>query len=189
MQRGKSSCILHRVAKHSSCSHSHSKYASIVGRAAHIETGSPCSKSSTPRITRTNTNAYQQHLNAAALDESGNSLAAGRRRSTVHRRAVRVLGIGDGVLQRRGWLGGLEDGSAPDCCAAGHLGRGRARVSRETGPRADAAADIRRRINTRCAGQGRGPLRAATDTKRRIRHGMRPASSIGFSSSAFDHLH
>ena len=55
-------------------------------------------------------------------------------------------------------------------------------------PRADAAADIRRRRHTRGAGQGRGPLRAATDKTRRVRHGTRPASSIGFSWSAFDHL-
>ena len=136
------------------------------------------------KAARTSKNCY-----ATALDEPRDRVAAGGRRPAVHRRAVRVLGISDGVLQRRGWLRGLEDGSAPDRCVAGYLGRGRARVSRETGPRADAAADIRRRINTRGAGQGRGPLRAATDTKRRVRHGMRPASSIGFSSSAFDHLH
>ena len=188
MQAAKSSCILHESQSTAVAATHTAKTRRQFGRASHIETGSPCSKSSTPRITRTNTNAYQQHLNAAALDESGNSLAAGRRRSTVHRRAVRVLGIGDGVLQRCCWLGGLEDGSAPDCCAAGHLGRGRGRVSREAGPRAHAAADVGRRRHTRGAGQGRGPLRAATDRKGRVRHGTRPASSIGFSWSAFDHL-
>ena len=126
--------------------------------------------------------------NAAALDESGNSLAAGGRRPAVHRRALCLPRAGDGVLQRGRWLGGLENESATHRGFAGHSRRRCTRVSSKAGPRAHATDDVRRRRDPRGAGQGRGPLRAATDRKGRVRHGTRPASSIGFSWSAFDRV-
>ena len=143
----------------------------------------------TARLSETSlTAASARTKNAAALHEPRHRLTAGGRRSTVYCCAVRLPCAGDGVLQRSGWLRRFEDGTTSRRRAAGHSCCGRARVSREAGPRADAAADVGRRSNTRGAWERRGPLRAATDRKRRVRHGTRPASSIGFSWSAFDRV-